>query len=733
MSTMLLRAGPLQADFASGGTRPTFGRRNSHPIAKFPQGVDSEFFFTMNMPESFAVDDLSVVILWAALAAVVGDVEWEVSFERNESGVDNISADSFAAGKSSSSTTAGTAGILNTTTVTFAAGEYDSVQQGEQFRIRVRRLGSGVPDTMLDEAQVTTLSLTQTATPIGGGGGGGGGFWTDGAGTRAGIGKGVPAPLAAGSESLAHGSNATAAGANSLALGDAANAGFADTLALMRSSIARATDGIAIGRGADAGAANDIAIGRGSFTHTVLSTNGIAIGYGARSESPDHIRIGRGGAASTLHLSNDLIAIGRNVVNTLFDADRGIAIGTNVLVNGRYQIAIGGEINAGGVSGNASSNIIMVPRYFLTSSNVPDDLGGYNLILSTPSHSFAPLDNRTGVTHGGNLILLSGDSQAGLRSYGAGGVGNVTYNTLIGNQSTFIYSESTRNAVIGAYANQLGDFNNGTQYNQYNLLVGNRNYCASFSTGDSLRNTAVGFENRIQGNTNNYGQTAIGNENYCYSGVNFVYGGTVAIGTGNRVSNRANVGIGYKNYLYKVTTQAYNTFRGNFAVGDFCKSYPLSDVPWRSTMAQGIRARAWVGGHRTFSADDNIATTKPNQSGFVTTHVETTDATQTVVLTFPTEADKAYSIWGFAVARRTDVDGFNAVFGLTNTLVYRNLAGAPVLVGAPKAWTQDANQGAPAWTMDITIVANDIVARVTGTAAQTVEWLPEIHILEVRG
>ena len=123
----------------------------------------------------------------------------------------------------------------------------------------------------------------------------------------------------------------------------------------------------------------------------------------------------------------------------------------------------------------------------------------------------------------------------------------------------------------------------------------------------------------------------------------------------------------------------------------------------------------------------------PNQWGFVLPKIETTDATQTVILTFPAIADKAYAIWGWLVARRTDADGENEVFSVGTQLVYRNTAGGPVLIGDPVAWTSDANQGAPGLAVDFSIVANDIVARVTGIGGKTFEWLGIVNILEVRG
>lgn len=727
MPTSLLRAGPLAADFVSGTNRPTFAVRNGHRVAVFPQAGTTETFYTFNMPTVYASGDVDVILTWMAGVATSGDCVWEVAFERHEPGVDDLDTPSFATGVTFVATADPVTGVTIKTVITISSAQMDSVSQGDQFRLAVRRLGDDSSQTMVGTAELMTVVIDQDAAPAGGGGGG---FWEDGVGTRAGIGKGVPGPLAAGIESLAHGSSASAAGDRSW--GFHGNAGFADTIAHGVSSIARSAEAMAIGPRADAGFG--IAMGPDAFVHATYGTNGIAIGSGARSEVPDHICIGNGFTGIPSAVNTDLITIGRG--HTITDNNGNYAgrdtiiIGTSNLTDGSKNTIIGHRAYVGG------RHNIVIANYFLhpAGGGVAENFGWFNVILKGNDSNRTAIDNDgTGnPNHYGNIVVVSGGSRAGLRGYNATNGRNQNYNTFLGQGDSYIYSSARENILIGGQGCQLGDLNNATAHMYKNVVIGHGNRGGHAGSGEQKYMVIIGANNNITAlSTYLYGGITIGKGNYVYN-TSFAYM-PIAIGQGNGATGEANIAMGYGCRTYRTAAATYGFFKGNLAIGFKCYSSPATDVPWRGTIAQGVGTRCWVGGHRAFSADTNNTSTKPNQAGWVTTQIETTDATQTTVLTFPTEADKAYSVWGFAVARRTDVNGFNAVFGLTNTLVYRDAAGAPVLVGAPKAWTLDSNQGAPAWGIDVTIVANDIVVRVTGTAAQTIEWLAETHILEVRG
>lgn len=754
MPTSLLRAGPLAADFVSGANRPTFGVRNGHRIAKFPDGVVTETFFTLNMPTVFANGDIEVKIHWMAESATTGDVIWSVAFERHQPGVDDLDTDSFAADiVASAETTAAAAGQTVETVIAVTAAQYDGITQGDQFRLRLRRNGTAGGDTMTDTAQLMTVVIEQLADPAGGGGGG---FWDDGAGTRAGIGKGSPAPTAAGLESLAHGTNASADGDNSLALLNGAATGPSGDRSIVLGYGAKAfgPDSIAIGRaagdptgvlanrisigyGANAIGVAGIAIGLNAYIEG-LSDNCISIGNGASVTNDNAIAIGRsctnaGDNAISIGRNNDIvdgdfsIALGYSVdIGATGTAPRSIGIGKNIIIDGEYQsTAIGYKLNTGRYS-------VVMGSYYNASS-----IGKYNICITNKKDYDAGIttDGGTGGYLYDNIAIQAGSILSGINNYN----GNKSIrNILLGTGFTHIYGDTYESIVMG-YRAKMGQRNNQSNTQYGNVAIGYSVTMFDYlGAGSKTSKGSVGIGYSIDVGTSATYCVAIGSGGGIFPTTSsHPTRGQVAIGNRCKTGpGHGNVILGYSCESYHATYTNYQWHRGNVAMGYKAKINKTGTGGFRSAMAQGVQCYPAVSAHRVFSDDATTGTgtqANPNQGGFVIPKIETTDATQTTLLSFPTIADKAYAIWGYAVARRTDVDGENGAFSLSNSLVYRNAAGAPVLVGDPKSWILDANQGAPPWTMDVSISGNNILFRVTGEALKTIEWLAWIQIVEVRG
>lgn len=753
MPTSLLRAGPLAADFVSGVDRPTFAVRNGHRLAVFPDVGITRTFFTMNMPTVFAQGDITVQLHWMAGVATGSDCVWEVAFERHQVGVDDLDSDSFGAPIVFVQAAPGTPGIVQEAIIPITAAQYDGILQGEQFRLRISRLADDTSDTMTGDAQLMTVVIEQDAAPAGGGGGG---FWEDGAGLRAGIGKGSPAPTAIGVESLAHGTNATAGGANSFSLHGAAegadsfvfgrnayvNVSATDGVAIGRDTEVRASDGIAIGLGARAKGVGCVAIGETSTGGDNAPVNDFAtaIGYRAQATGGSAVSIGH----LALGYGDDHVVIGNN--NYIWRDNNIIAIGSDITIGVanqcNYAIAIGTAITLG--ASGAESSIVIGRRILKPGSRSiiitndqhnftgggPRNTGLYsNLMIKCTASSFAGIYASTGSAYVARNIAITTDGNSGLKNFN----NNLQYkNILIGTDQAYIYGNAARNIVIGQ-AIDMGDFNNQLNSVERNIQIGvGRTGSYAQGTLTTEKNTAIGYE--CGHGTGVKFSTAIGAGCYTYSYNKYAYG-NIAIGHYNRVgAGRGNLAMGTYNYISEATYTSFTWHIGNVALGFANRIQKTGTGGFRATLAHGVGANIAVSGQRAFSDDQSTGfNANANQAGFVIPKTETTDATQTTILTFPTRADKAYSIFGWMVARRTDADGFNAAFSLSNSLAFRNAAGAPTLVGAPKAWVMDVNQGAPGWTIDIGIVVNDIVVRVTGTAAQTIEWLGWIQVLEVRG
>lgn len=763
MPTSLLRAGPLAADFVSGTNRPTFAVRNGHRVAVFPDSGITETFYTFNMPTVYANGDVNIRLTWMAEVAIGGDCVWEVAFERHEPGVDDLDSPSFAAGVAFVDAADVTPGVPTETVIPINASQMDSVVNGDQFRLAVRRLGDDSSQTMSGNAQLMTVVIDQDADPAGGGGGG---FWTDGDGTRAGIGKGSPAPTAIGLESLAHGTSATAGGDSSLGFFGTAEGERSIAMGLGSDVPLGADNGIAIGYNASVALTGDVsavvigdtAEGRGSHT-VAIGTQAqagdtaedfcVAIGYQAIAGRDGAVAIGKNAAAYKddsiaigrdvyLYKDYDMIGIGSDItIGATLNCSEAIAIGNLIEIDDSPEaIAIGNELGKG-ILAPLGTNTIVIGRDVQNNGSALNTQWYSNVVIKGGNSAFSGLYSSTGSAYIGTNICITSDSNSGMKNFN----NNYQYrNVLIGTNRIYIYGHSHQNVAIGGYAIDLGDINNQTDENIRNVAIGGGGLGYFNQGGEVTRNNVmIGWRNNMGTGVESCVLMGYDSSSYAGFGANYHYArGNISIGqyckTGPGIGN---VAMGRSCEVFTLGSQytSYYWNSGNFAVGVSCEINRAGSGGFRATMAQGISCAPVVSGQRAWSADSNsgLIPTNPNQGSFIIPKIETTDATQTAILTFPTKADKAYGFTGFIIARRTDADGFNAVFSLSNSLVYRNAAGAPVLIGDPKPWVLDANQGAPAWAIDITIVGNDILVRVTGTVAQTIEWLGWIQVIEVRG
>jgi hypothetical protein len=121
------------------------------------------------MPEGFAEESITVRIAWAADTATSGSVVWGAAFERNNDEDDNadLDTDSFdVENTATSGAPATSAGKLQYANIVVADGERDGLLQGEQFRLKIRRIGTNGSDDMSGDAQIASILLSQDAAPI---------------------------------------------------------------------------------------------------------------------------------------------------------------------------------------------------------------------------------------------------------------------------------------------------------------------------------------------------------------------------------------------------------------------------------------------------------------------------------------------------------------------------------------------------------------------------------------
>jgi len=136
----------------------TFNTRNNHGILNFDDSVNKSILFEGVMNPNYDDGTLTIKIYWTAIA-IIGDVVWEVAWERMNSNSLNIDSDSFAAARSETTTTHLVSGIINVTLITFTKIDMDLIAAGDPSRIKVTRetaLSAG--NTLIGNAEFLCLT-----------------------------------------------------------------------------------------------------------------------------------------------------------------------------------------------------------------------------------------------------------------------------------------------------------------------------------------------------------------------------------------------------------------------------------------------------------------------------------------------------------------------------------------------------------------------------------------------
>ncbi len=138
-----------------------WGARNSIPLIGFNAATDSSAVFAGVIPEAADLSSgIRVIVKWVSESATSGDCVFVSAFERVNTDIDS---DSFASGVSATTTTGGTSGVPNTTTIDHSSAEIDGVTVGDFFRLMLTRDANAGGDTMTGDAQVLAVEIQQLA------------------------------------------------------------------------------------------------------------------------------------------------------------------------------------------------------------------------------------------------------------------------------------------------------------------------------------------------------------------------------------------------------------------------------------------------------------------------------------------------------------------------------------------------------------------------------------------
>ena len=137
----------------------TLDTRNSIAILDFDDTTDEQAIFLSIIPEAAVLTSgLSIRLIWTATTATSGAVVWDASLERMTTDIDT---DSFDTAASVTTTTNGTSGVPNYSTITLTT--IDSVTAGDGFRLRINRDANNASDTMTGDAELIAIEVRSAA------------------------------------------------------------------------------------------------------------------------------------------------------------------------------------------------------------------------------------------------------------------------------------------------------------------------------------------------------------------------------------------------------------------------------------------------------------------------------------------------------------------------------------------------------------------------------------------
>lgn len=134
---------------------------NDRPGLDFDDTTNESAIWATSLNGYYNENGLEVELIWSSESAIVGNVKWDVSFERIEIGTTDLATTSFASAQTTTTTTAGTIDRPNSSIISFTnAASIDNLVNKESFRIKVER-DTSVGSNMIGDAKLETVIIRE--------------------------------------------------------------------------------------------------------------------------------------------------------------------------------------------------------------------------------------------------------------------------------------------------------------------------------------------------------------------------------------------------------------------------------------------------------------------------------------------------------------------------------------------------------------------------------------------
>jgi len=146
-----------------GGVAAAAGAINARRTFDFDDGLgapDEQICCEGIMPEHYSGGDITVVLTWYGTDVALGDVKWDVSWERIEAGVLLLTGDSFA-GVQTSTVTQTAINVALETPIVFTQAQADGIVPGDAYRILIMRDSNDAGDTCVGDVGLLAVHVYQ--------------------------------------------------------------------------------------------------------------------------------------------------------------------------------------------------------------------------------------------------------------------------------------------------------------------------------------------------------------------------------------------------------------------------------------------------------------------------------------------------------------------------------------------------------------------------------------------
>ena len=116
--------------------------------------------WTKRLPISYqSGEDITIRIDWASLTATSGDIVWQVEIERLTVEGHPLNASNFDTPQEDTDTVSLTLSSIARSTIVFTQAQFDDIEPGDSFRLRLTRNTADIDDTLIGDAVLVNWSL----------------------------------------------------------------------------------------------------------------------------------------------------------------------------------------------------------------------------------------------------------------------------------------------------------------------------------------------------------------------------------------------------------------------------------------------------------------------------------------------------------------------------------------------------------------------------------------------